>query len=69
MDKNQILIKGKITEIFPKYYEVLLENGQKMNCSVSGKLKYAHVRIIRGDDVEVEISIYDLTKGVIVKRF
>ena len=50
--------------------EVELENGQKreVTCSVSGKLRQNFIRIIVGDRVTLEISPYDLSRGIITWR-
>lgn len=37
-------------------------------CTISGKIRKNHVRILAGDKVKVEMSPYDLTKGRIVVR-
>lgn len=37
-------------------------------CTISGKIRKNHVRILAGDRVKVEMSPYDLTKGRIVVR-
>lgn len=36
---------------------------------VSGRIRKHRVRILRGDKVTMEMSIYSLTRGRIVKRF
>ena len=37
-------------------------------CTLSGKLRQNFIRIIPGDKVTVEMSPYDLTKGIITWR-
>jgi translation initiation factor IF-1 len=67
MATNGFVVKGKILEIYPGgRISVHLENDTDMNCSIAGKLKRVH--LLRGDNVEVEISPYDLTRGLIIKR-
>ena len=36
---------------------------------VSGRIRKHRVRILRGDSVTMEMSIYSLTRGRIIKRF
>jgi len=45
-----------------------LENGHKVLCHVSGKMRIHWIRILPGDKVTVEMSPYDLDKGRIVYR-
>jgi len=68
-DSNIISISGTILEVYPNGYDVELENKTKMRCVLSGNLKKRHLRLIRGDNVRVEISPYDLTRGVVVEMF
>lgn len=70
MAKDAIKMIGKVIQAFnSSEYEVeLVENKIKINAHVSGKMKLHHIKIIPGDQVEVEISPYDLTKGRIVYR-
>ena len=43
-------------------------NTHIMVCTLSGKLRQNFIRIIPEDHVTVEISPYDLTKGIITWR-
>jgi translation initiation factor IF-1 len=49
-------------------FKVLLEMGQEILCHPSGKMRMHNINILNGDDVTIEMSPYDLTKGRIVKR-
>lgn len=42
--------------------------GKTILCKLSGKIRQHNIRILTGDKVKVEVSPYDLTKGVIVYR-
>lgn len=37
-------------------------------CHISGKIRQNNIRLMVGDRVEVEMSVYDLSKGRIVFR-
>ena len=64
-----IEFKGKVTEVLPNtFFRVTLENGHLVTAHVSGKLRKNRIRIIAGDDVLVEMTPYDLTKGRIIHR-
>ena len=47
----------------------LLDNDVIVNCTISGKLKMNNIRIIKGDTVDVDVSIDDVTKGRIIWRY
>nr|WP_318024511.1 translation initiation factor IF-1 [Mycoplasmopsis gallinacea] len=49
-------------------YSVELENGAIIKAHISGKMRVNHIRILPGDEVDVEISPYDLTQGRITYR-
>lgn len=69
MAKDAIKMNGKVTVAHnSSEFEVVLENGFAITAHVSGKMKLHHIKIIPGDQVEVEMSPYDMTKGRIVYR-
>lgn len=45
------------------------EEGYEILARIGGRLKKNSIRVIIGDQVRVEISPYDLTRGRIVYRF
>ena len=45
-----------------------LSNGHVITAYISGKLRMNYIRIIPGDNVKLEMSPYDLTKGRITWR-
>ena len=45
-----------------------LATGHMVTAHVSGKMRKNFIRIIPGDDVTVELSPYDLSKGRIIYR-
>lgn len=67
---DKFMVKGKIKEILPaRSYLVLLENGTTITCHLSGKMRQNKISILVGDGVDVEMSLYDLSKGRIVYRY
>lgn len=70
MAKNDVLeVEGVVTEALPNAtFNVELENGHKILAHISGKLRMNYIKILPGDKVIVEMSIYDLTKGRITWR-
>ena len=68
-ESNIFEYKGKVSEILPNaMFRVVLENGHTVVAYTQGKLKKNRIRILQGDNVTVEISGYDTSKGRIVYR-
>ncbi len=70
MAKNDVVeIEGKVIEVLPGgKFKVELENKHIIEAHVSGKIRMNYIRILPGDTVLVELSIYDLTRGRITYR-
>lgn len=67
--KEAIKVDAKVKEALPNaVFKVVLENGHEILAHVSGKMRMHFIRILPGDEVTVEISPYDLTKGRITLR-
>ncbi len=67
--EDAVKVDGVVREILPNtMFRVELENGHKILCHISGKLRLHFIKILPGDKVAVELSPYDLTKGRIVYR-
>ena len=71
MGKQDFLeFKGKVTELLPNaMFRVTLENNRVILAHTAGKLRKNRIRVLSGDNVLVEITPYDLTKGRIIFRF
>ena len=62
--------KGKVTELLPNaMFRVKLENNHEILAHTAGKLRKNRIRVLAGDNVMVEMTPYDLTKGRITFRF
>lgn len=68
--KDDILsVGGVVQEPLPNaMFRVKLETGNEILAHISGKIRKNFIRILPGDHVTVEISIYDLTRGRITYR-
>ncbi len=65
-----IEFKGKVTELLPNaMFRVKLENNHEILAHTAGKLRKNRIRVLTGDNVLVEVTPYDLTKGRIIFRF
>ena len=71
MSKQDLLeFKGKVTDLLPNaMFRVKLENGHVVTAHTAGKLRKNRIRVLQGDNVTVEVTPYDLTKGRIIFRF
>jgi|TARA_B100001971_G_C18126414_1_gene502306 translation initiation factor IF-1 len=71
LSKQDVLqFKGKVVEILKNaQFRVLLENGHIITAHTAGKLRKNRIRILNSDNVNVEVTPYDLTKGRIIFRF
>ena len=71
MSKQDLLeFKGKVIELLPNaMFRVRLENNHIVTAHTAGKSRKNRIRVLQGDNVTVEITPYDLTKGRIIFRF
>ena len=70
MKKECINVDGTVIEALPNAnFRVELENGAVILCHLAGRMRMNYIKIIPGDKVAVEMSIYDLTRGRISKRY
>lgn len=68
-NKDFLVVKGTIEENLPATtFRVKLDNGQVILCHLSGKMRMNRIRLTPGDQVQLEITPYDLTKGRITYR-
>ncbi|HPE14398.1 MAG TPA: translation initiation factor IF-1 [Bacilli bacterium] len=70
MAKDDVIeVEGKILEVIPGgSFKVQLENGHNIIAHVSGKIRMNYIRVSPGDNVMIELSPYDLTRGRITYR-
>ncbi|HOV14584.1 MAG TPA: translation initiation factor IF-1, partial [Spirochaetota bacterium] len=65
MSKEEpIEISGVVTQALPNaMFKVKTDSGHEILAQLSGKMRKYYIRIVPGDQVVVEVSPYDLTKG------
>jgi translation initiation factor IF-1 len=70
MAKEELIeMHGVVNEILPdSRYRVTLDNGHELIAYAGGKMRKHHIRVLAGDNVSLELSPYDLTKGRITFR-
>ncbi|MCB9498286.1 MAG: translation initiation factor IF-1 [Bacillales bacterium] len=71
MPKDDVIeFDGVIKEVLPNTeFIVELKNGHRIHAHVSGKIRMNNIRILQGQEVKVEISTYDLSRGRITRRY
>lgn len=71
MAKEELLeFRGTVTELLPNaMFRVKLENEHEVLAHTAGKMRKNRIRVLAGDDVLVEMTPYDLSKGRITYRF
>ena len=70
MAKDDLIeLEGTVIESLPNtMFQVDIGNGHTILAHISGKLRMNYIKILPGDKVTVEVSMYDLTKGRITWR-
>ena len=70
MAKDDIIkMSGVVDEVLPNaMFRITLDNEHKIIATIGGRLRQNNIRILMGDEVEIEMSPYDLNKGRIVYR-
>ena len=71
MPKDDVIeFDGTVVEVLPNTeFIVELKNGHRIHAHVSGKIRINNIRILQGQEVRVELSAYDLTRGRITRRY
>jgi translation initiation factor IF-1 len=66
---DYIEVQGIVTEALPNTtFKVKLDNGHEVLAHISGKLRMHYIKILPGDRVVMELSVYDPAKGRIIWR-
>ena len=66
---EDIELSGTVTQVLPgTMFRVQLPNGHEVLAHISGKMRKNFIRISVGDQVNLEMSPYDLNKARITYR-
>lgn len=70
MAKEELIeMHGVVNEVLPdSRFRVRLDNGHELVAYAGGKMRKNHIRVLAGDNVSLELSPYDLSKGRITFR-
>jgi translation initiation factor IF-1 len=67
--KETIEVEGSVVEALPNaMFRVELPNGHKVLAHISGRMRLHYIKILPGDKVLVDLSVYDLSRGRITYR-
>ena len=67
--EEAIKLSGVVKEVLGNsMFRVELENGHTVVAYIGGKMRMNTIKIIMGDTVEVEVSVYDTSRGRIIYR-
>jgi translation initiation factor IF-1 len=69
--KSEVMeVRGVVEELLPAtMFRVRLENNLVILAHLSGKMRMHRIRLNIGDEVKVELTPYDVTRGRITFRF
>ncbi len=65
---QRIEVQARVITISKGIFQVELENGFKPLVCLSGKMRMNNIKVLVGDEVTIELSPYDLTRGRIIYR-
>ena len=69
-EDSQFRMEGQIVEILPNAtFRVKLDETENVILgTISGKMRQNNIKVLLGDRVEIEFSVYDLSRGRITRR-
>lgn len=68
--EESIEMRGQVIELLPNaMFRVRLENGHEVLGHTAGKMRKNRIRVLEGDEVLMELTPYDLTRGRVTYRF
>jgi translation initiation factor IF-1 len=68
-EDNTLRLSGTVAEVLPNaMFRVVLENQHRITAYLGGKMRKNDIKIIAGDNVEIEMSPYDMTRGRVIYR-
>lgn len=69
VNESEVVVEGTVMEARPNaMFDVKLDNDLVVLCTICGKIRMNHIRILPGDRVQIGLSIYDMSKGRILYR-
>jgi len=67
--QDRLELQGVVEEALPgTLFRVKCTTGNYVICTLSGKLRINRIRLLPGDNVTIEVSPYDVSKGRVTWR-
>jgi translation initiation factor IF-1 len=67
---DAITVEGTVVDALPNaMFTVELANNHQVLATLSGKMRMRYIRVSLGDQVSLELSPYDLSRGRIIFRY
>ena len=68
--QEHISVEGTVVEGLPNgFFKVKLDNEHMVLAHVSGKIRKNQIMILPSDRVQISLSPYDLTRGILTYRY
>lgn len=69
INDSKMELRGVVEDALPgTWFKVVTESNVRILATLSGKLRQNHIKILPGDEVLVEVSPYDTSRGRISWR-
>ena len=70
INDDKIKVTGKVVDILPgEKFKIAISENKEVIGYLSGRMKKNYIKILLDDVVDVELSVYDLSKGRIIYRY
>ena len=67
--QDSIELEGTVTEVLPNAtFRVAVNGGHEVLTTLGGKMRQFRIRVLAGDQVKIEVSPYDQSRGRIIYR-
>ena len=67
--QDSIELEGTVNEVLPNAtFRVAVNGGHEVLTTLGGKMRQFRIRVLAGDQVKIEVSPYDLSRGRIIYR-
>jgi len=71
MQKQGLIVKeGTVMEALPNaMFKVRMDDESEVLAQISGKMRKFHIKVLPGDKVKIEMSVYDDKRGRLIFRY
>lgn len=68
--EDYFVLQGIVLEVLPgnQYRVEIADNNHVILAYLSGKMKQNKIKVIQGDTVDLEVSVYDPNRGRVIFR-